>query len=198
MDRSILLPFLFILGPVPASAAFAEPSPATYIMQVTSNLSCETLDIVLISQADNTHENIRFKSSAFSAVDLPSGAYTFGNVICTNKGRAQVHDLLRDKISPLYLIAGQAYYGGRLIFQEIVTVDANGSPDVISNCTRITTRARGKSSNECRDGIGVDTSAQTSTQINAYLPEVIDEDIALVRSAFSATKDQLLYLPLKL
>jgi hypothetical protein len=198
MDRSILIAFLFILGLVPATAAVAEPSPATYIMQVTSNLSCETLDIVLISQADNTHENIRFKSSAFSAVDLPSGAYTFGDVICTKKRSTQEHDLLRDKIAPLYLTAGQAYYGGRIIFQEIVTADANGSPDVISNCTRITTRARGKSSNECRDGIGVDTSAQTSTQINAYLPEVIDEDIALVRSAFSATKDQLLYLPLKL
>jgi hypothetical protein len=117
MDRSVLLPFLFILGPVPATAAIAEPSPATYIMQVTSNLSCETLDIVLISQADNTHENIRLKSSAFSAVDLPSGACTFGDVICTKKRSTQVHDLLRDKISPLYLTAGQAYYGGRIIFQ---------------------------------------------------------------------------------
>jgi hypothetical protein len=198
MDRSILLPFLFILGLVPATAAFADPSPATYIMQVTSNLSCETLDIQLISQADNTHENIRFKSSAFSAVELPSGAYTFGDVICTNKRSTQVHDLLSKKIAPLFLTAGQAYYGGRIIFQEVVTVDANGSPKVLNNCTRSISRARGESSNECRDGVGVDTSAQTSTQINVYLPEVMDEDIALVRSAFSATKDQLLYLPLKL
>jgi hypothetical protein len=198
MDRSILIPFLFILGPVPATAAIAGPSPATYIMQVTSNLSCETLDIELISQADNTHQNIRFKSSAFSAVELPSGAYTFGDLICTNRGRTQVHDLLSEKIAPLYLAAGQAYYGGRLIFQELVTVDPNGTPDVLSNCTRIISRARGKSTNECRNGIGVDTSAQTSTQINVYLPEVMDEDIALVRSVLSATKEQLLYLPLKL
>ena len=198
MDRSILLPFLFILGPVQATAAIAEPSPATYIMQVTSNLSCETLDIELISQADNTHQNIRFKSSAFSAVELPAGAYTFGDVICTNKKNVQAHDLLSEKIAPFYLTAGQAYYGGRIIFQELVTVDPNGSPDVFSNCTRSISRARGVSSNECRDGVGVDTSAQTSTQINVYLPEVLDEDIALVRSALSATKEQLLYLPLKL
>jgi hypothetical protein len=198
MDRSILLLFLFILGSVPATAAISEPSSATYIMQVTSNLSCETLDIVLISQADNTHENIRFKSSAFSAVDLPSGVYTFGDVICTKKRSTQVHDLLSKKIAPLHLAAGQAYYGGRIIFQELVTMDANGSPDVLSNCTRSISRARGESSNECRDGVGVDTSAQTSMQINVYLPEIMDEDIALVRSAFSATKDQLLYLPLKL
>jgi len=199
MDRSILLPFLFILGPVPAAAVIAEPSPATYIMQVTSNLSCETLDIELISQADNTHQNIRFKSSAFSAVELPAGAYTFGDVICTNKESAQVHDLLSEKIAPFYLTAGQAYYGGRIIFQELVTVDPNGSPKDLNNCPRIISRARGESSNECLTAVtGIYPSAQTSTQINVYLPEVLDEDIALVRSALSATKEQLLYLPLKL
>mgnify|MGYP000668580548 CR=1 FL=1 len=198
MDRSILLPFLFFLGSVAATSAIARPSPATYIMQVTSNLSCETLDIQLISQVDNALENIRFKSSAFSSVELPVGAYTFGDVICTNKENAQIHDLLSKKIAPLNLAVGQAYYGGRLIFQERVTVDVNGTPKVLSNCTRSISRARGESSNECRDGVGVDTSAQTSTEINVYLPEVKDEDIALVRSALSATKEQLLYLPLKL
>jgi hypothetical protein len=46
--------------------------------------------------------------------------------------------------------------------------------------------------------VGVDTSAPTSKHINVYRPEVTDEDLAVVRSALSATKEQLLYLPLKL
>jgi hypothetical protein len=111
----------------------------------------------------------------------------------------QAHDLLSEKIAPFYLTAGQAYYGGRIIFQELVTVDPNGSPKDLNNCTRIISRARGESSNECLTAVtGIYPSAQTSTQINVYLPEVLDEDIALVRSALSATKEQLLYLPLKL
>lgn len=197
MDRSILFPFVFILGSGSAVATYTEASPATYIMQVSSNLSCETLDIELISQADETRNNIRFTSSAFAAAKVPSGSYEFGNVICTNKGSAQVHDLLSEKIAPLNFNAGQAYYGGRIIFQESVSVNPNDSPDVLSNCTRSISRVRGESSNECRDGTGVDTSAKTTTQINVYLPEVTDEDLALVRTAISATKEQLLYLPLK-
>jgi hypothetical protein len=197
MDRSILLPFVFILGSGSAAAVYTEASPATYIMQVTSNLSCETLDIELVSQADDTRKNIRFTSSAFSAVEVPSGAYSFGDVICTNEENAQTHDLLSEKMPPLNFSAGQAYYGGRIIFQELVTVDPNGVPDVLDNCTRGTSRARGANSNECRDGVGVNTSAKTNTQINVYLPEVTDEELAVVRNAMSATKEQLLYLPLK-
>ncbi|MEP2653281.1 MAG: hypothetical protein ABJH06_14960, partial [Paraglaciecola sp.] len=196
MDRSILLPMLFVFGPVSATPSITEASPATFIMQVTSNLSCETLDIELISRADNTHENIRFESNAYSAVELPSGAYEFGDVICMNKENAQTLDLLNDKIAPINLTAGQAYYAGRLIFQEVVEVEANGSPNVLSNCPRIISRARDESSNACHDGIGVDTLAQTSKAVNVYLPEVKDEDIALVREALFATESQLLYLPL--
>jgi hypothetical protein len=59
-------------------------------------------------------------------------------------------------------------------------------------------RARGQSSNQCRDGVGVDTSAPTSKQINVYRPEVTEQDISVVRSALSASKAQLLYLPLEL
>ena len=197
MDRSILLPFIFILGSGSAAAAYTESAPATYIMQVTSNLSCETLDIELISKVDASRKNIRFTSSAFAAVEVPSGAYSFGDVICTNKENAKAHDLLSENMPPLNFSAGQAYYGGRIIFQELVTADPNGAPDVLSNCTRSISRVRGASSNECRDGVGVDTSAQTNMQINVYLPDVTDEDLALVRTAMSATKEQLLYLPLK-
>jgi len=198
MDRLVLLSFVFFLGTVPSIAISANYSPATYIMQVSSNLNCETLDIELISQTDDTRQYIRFGSSAFSAVELPSGTYAFGGVTCTNKKDAKVHDLLSDKIAPIQLNAGQAYYGGRIIFKEIVAVDANGTPDVFSNCPRVISRARGQSINYCRDGVGVDTSAKTSKQINVYRPEVTDQDLAVVRSAFSATKEQLLYLPLKL
>jgi hypothetical protein len=198
MDRLVLLSFVFFLGAVPSIAISANYSPATYIMQVSSNLNCETLDIELISQADDTRQHIRFGSSAFSAVEVPSGTYAFGGVTCTNKNDAKVHDLLSDKIAPIQLNAGQAYYGGRIIFEEVVAVDANGTPDVFSNCPRVISRARGQSVNDCADGVGVDTSAKTSKHINVYRPEVTDQDIAVVRSAFSASKEQLLYLPLKL
>jgi hypothetical protein len=198
MGRTLLLLFVFLLGSVPSIAISAKFSPATYILQISSNLSCETLDIELISQADDTRQHIRYGSSAFAAVELPSGSYTFGDVTCMNKEDTKAHDLLSDKIAPIHLNAGQAYYGGRIIFEEVVAVDANGSPDVFSNCPRVMSRARGQSSNQCRDGVGVDTSAPTSKHINVYRPEVTDEDLAVVRSALSATKEQLLYLPLKL
>jgi hypothetical protein len=198
MKRSFLFSFVFFLGSVPGIAISANSSPATYIMQVSSNLSCDTLDIELISQADDARQHIRYGSSAFAAVELPSGTYAFGDVTCTNRKDAKAYDLLSDKIAPIHLNAGQAYYAGRMIFEEIVTMDAIGSPDVFSNCTRNISRARGKSINQCRDGVGVDTSAPTSKQINVYRPEVTDEDVAVVRSAFSATKEQLLYLPLKI
>lgn len=197
MVRSVLIPLVFVLGSIPAFVVSANPSQATYILQVTSNLNCETLDIELVSQANDTRENIRFTTSAFAAVDVPSGAYSFGNVICTNKGRLQAHSLLGEKMALLNFSAGQAYYGGRVIFQELVTTDPTGAPDVLDNCTQSISRARGERSNECRDGTGVDTSAKTNTQINVYLPDVTDEDIELVRTALTVTKEQLLYLPLK-
>ena len=198
MDRLLLLTLVFFLGTVPSIAISANYTPATYILQVSSNLGCETLDIELISQADDTRQHIRYGSSAFAAVEMPSGTYIFGDVTCINKEDAKVHNLLSDKIAPIHLNAGQVYYGGRIIFEEVVSVDANGSPDVFNNCPRVMSRARGQSSNQCSDGVGVDTSAPTSKQINVYRPEVTDQDIAVVRSALSATKEQLLYLPLKL
>lgn len=76
------------------------------------------------------------------------------------------------------------------------TIESNGALNALCNCTNSISCARGQSSNECRDG--VDTTASTSTPINVYLPDVNNEDLAIVRSALSATKDQLLYLPLKL
>ena len=198
MDRLLLLTLVFFLGTVPSIAISANYTPATYILQVSSNLGCETLDIELISQADDTRQHIRYGSSAFAAVEMPSGTYIFGDVTCINKENAKVHNLLSDKIAPIHLNAGQAYYGGRIIFEEVVSVDANGSPDVFNNCPRVMSRARGQSSNQCSDGVGVDTSAPTSKQINVYRPDVTDQDIAVVRSALSATKEQLLYLPLKI
>jgi hypothetical protein len=198
MDRLIFLSFVLLAGVIPSTAISANYSPATYILQVTSNLGCETLDIELISKADDTRQHISFGSSAFASVKVPSGAYTFGDVTCMNKDDSKVHNLLSDKIAPIHLNAGQAYYGGRIIFEEVVLADVNGTPDVFNNCPRVMSRARGQSINQCSDGVGVDTSAPTSKQINVYRPEVTDQDIAVVRSALSATKEQLHYLPLKL
>lgn len=169
----------------------------TYILQVSSNLGCDNLDIGLISNKLDTPQYLKFTSSAYAGIDLPQGDYSFGNVICSNEDGQQTFDILSDKIMPLSLFAGKAYYGGRLIFQKIETTDVNSEPKVLENCTQSISRNRGETSNECRDGVGVATSAQTHFQINAFAPEVTDKDIAIVRSALSMSEKQLLYVPIQ-
>ena len=197
MYRAILLTFAISLLPASAIAKSSDPAPATYIMQLSSNLNCETLDIEMVSQAQNIRRFIRFTSGAFAAAELPEGTYSFGEVTCTKQEGAQTYDLFEDKVAPFQLTAGQAYYGGRMIFEEVSEVDVNGAPKVLSNCTNLRSRARGESSNDCRDGVGVNATAQQSKQIKVYFPDVTDEDIKVVRTAMSATKEQLKYLPLK-
>ena len=170
---------------------------ATYILQVSSNLDCKNLDISLISNKLDTPQYLKFTSSAYAAINLPEGHYSFGIVICSDKDGRQTFDILSEKIMPLSLLTGKAYYGGRLIFQKIEKADINSKPKVLENCTQVRSRARGETSNECRDGVGVETSAQTHYQINAFIPEVTDKDIGIVRSTLSMSEEQLLYLPIQ-
>ena len=197
MYRSVILVLILTLGSVSSIVKSADAAPATYLLQISSNLGCETLDIEFISQANEARKNLRFTTSAFAAVELSAGTYAFGNVTCRYKDSQQTFDILNDKLTPLTLSAGQSYYGGRLIFKEVQTVDVNGTPKVLSNCTQVNSRARGETSNECRDGVGVNSSAQTSKEIELYIPDVSDEDLTAIRNTLSLTKDQLLYLPLK-
>lgn len=197
MYHFVLLTVVFILGSSVAIAKSADSASATYIMQVSSNLNCETLDIELISQARDIPQHLKFGAGAFAAAELPLGTYKFGDVTCAKESGTQTFDMLKNMIAPLYLSTNQVYYGGRIIFQEVSEVDANQAPKVLSNCTRLISRARGDTGNECRDGVGVDTSAQKSKMLKVFFPEVTDEDIKTVRSALSATEDQFRYLPLQ-
>jgi len=181
--------------PKTASAQINDPTQVTYILQVSSNLGCDNLDIELTSNKLDTPKFLKFNSSAYAGVDLPQGDYSFGNVICLDKDGRQTFDVLSEKIMPLSFSAGKVYYGGRLIFQKVDNPDSDRAPNVLDNCTQMISRKR-VSSNECRDGVGVETSAQTRYQVNVFAPEVTDKDIEVVRSALSMSESQLLYLPI--
>lgn len=186
---------LSMLSTAPVVSEPVTPDPATYILQVTSNLGCSNLNIELVSSANNTRQYIKFTTGAFAAAKLSSGSYHFGEVICTSDDGVHTFDVLKDKIAPFSLSAGQTYFAGRLIFEESENTDANNGKEVYDNCTRIISRARGESNNECRDGTGPESSV--AKQVSVYIPKVDEKDITAVRTALSATKDQLVYLPFK-
>lgn len=197
MHRFYFLISIFILGTLPALAKSSDTAAATYIMQLSSNLNCDMIDIAFVSEKDGTQKHIKFGSGAFAATQLPAGNYSFGDITCVNEDKTQTFDVLSKILKPVNIKSGKTYYAGRMIFQEVSATDANGIPEVLDNCTRVMSRARGETSNECRDGAGVDTSAKNAKQLNVYVPDVTDEDIARVRKALSATPEQLQYLPLK-
>ena len=175
----------------------SDLAKATYVLQVSSNLGCVNLDIELISDKLDTPQYVKFTSSAYGATTLPQGEYTFGSVICIDKEGRQELDVLKGKIMAFSLSAGKVYYGGRLIFKKVEGLDVNSAPKVIENCTQMISSARGEPSNECSDGVGVDTAARKNYQVNVYAPEVTEKDIEIVRTALSLSENQLIYLPIK-
>lgn len=197
MHKFFLLTFAITVLSITSIAQSANSPPATYIMQLSSNLNCVTLDIELVSKTQDTPQLIRFGKGAYAATELPPVVYTFGDVTCVKKGGTQTFEILKNMIAPFQLTTGQAYFGGRIIFEESTDVEANRAPKVLSNCTRFISKARGDTGNECRDGVGVDTSAQGSKKLNIFIPDVTDEELKTVRTALSASEDQLLYLPLQ-
>ena len=198
MYRTTLIVFLALFVTLTSGVTRATDSdPATYFLQISSDLGCESMDIEVISQKDKKSQYLKFGNKAFAAITLPAGAHAFGNVVCTKNNKPQSYDMLKDTLELLYLSAGRAYFGGRSIFKNVENVDPNAAPEVLNNCTNIISRARGETSNECRDGVGVDGKAAGNKQINVYAPEVTDEEMNKIRKALNATEDQLLYLPLK-
>ena len=105
--------------------------------------------------------------------------------------------MLKDKVAKLSLSAGQAYYGGTLIFKEKEVTDLNAEPKELSSCTHIISRARGEKDDGCRDGTGVAKRAQKTKQINVFAPEATDKEITAVLTALKASKDQLQYIPIQ-
>jgi hypothetical protein len=197
MYRLALITVSLLSTALPTAALTASDAPATYIMQVSSNLKCDRLDIELISQKSNTSQYIRFGTGAFAATELPAGSYTFGDVTCTKENEDISYDFLKDKIAPIEVSAGQAYFGGRMMFKQASSVQANDAPEALNSCTFIRSNARGESDNACQDGTGTDGSAPISSKIEVFLPKVLESEVAAVRTAMSATEEELIYLPLK-
>ena len=194
MNRKLLFGVLSVFS---SSVAMAESStPATYIMQVTSDLGCSRLSIELVSDPQNTVKTMNFSKGAFAAVELSPGLHTFGDIACTIDDEVETLDVLNKKMLPLRVEAGRMYYGGRLIIKTSDISEPNTTPESLANCTRNISRIRGDEDNECRDGVGVSSNEATKT-IDVYMPEVRETDINRVRSALSATQEQLIYLPLK-
>ncbi len=193
MNRFFKIASFLAIGSASAFAQSADFAPATYILQVSSNLSCETLNIQLVSESGESRQNLTYSKNAFASTSLAPGSYVFGDVTCSNGDNQETLDVLKGKIAPLHVATGQAYYGGRIIFQEVATDER--TPKTLSDCPYVNSRQRGEKSNNCQDGIGVDASV--TKQVNVYAPDVTDEHIAEVRNALSVSKEQLLYLPLK-
>ena len=193
MYRYTILVFIFLLGSLPGLAKSSDSAPATYILQITSNLSCSTLSIELVSQQDDTRGFLNYSAGAFASVDLPTGEYIFNDVVCVNGQKSEVLDFLKEKIAPLSLTSGHAYYGGRMIFEQVI----NEKDKVKDTCTRIMSGARGGSSGQCLLSSNSYTPGAGSRDIKVYVPEQSEADISAVRSALTVTKEQLKHLPIK-
>lgn len=197
MIRSLLSAYLLMLLATPAMAQSASGAPpATYILQVSSNLECSGIEVELVPRGDRPKVTLSFDDQAYSAVTLEPGTYAFGPVSCLQDDQdARVFDSLVGSLQPISVTSGQAYFGGTLIIEEDVS-DAIVTPDIVDNCVRGTGRFRKEPRDECRDGTGIDGSAKRSALVNFYTPYLSDEELARVRSAFAADPEQLRYLPL--
>lgn len=183
--------------PVSAKTASATVDKVSYVLQVTSDLHCDQLDIELISES-GAIQILSYTTSAFAALDLQPSLYSYGDLTCLRGGTAESFSVLNDKLDVVTLSAGSHYYGGRLIFIKQKKLDTNANPEVLDNCPEVISRARGEASNECRDGVGIDSSAALTEQINIFAPEVTETEIEAIRKALSVDKSQLQYLPIKL
>lgn len=181
-----------MLASLPALAAVSESEPATYILQTTSNLNCDVLNIELASEDNNFATQLSYTDGAFAAVTLPSGMYSFNNVICVNADKVETLDLISEKVTPFFVSAGQTYYGGRVIFEQVM----EEKQKVINDCTRIISRARGQGDGECFTSDTEFSPLAASSVINVYIPKQSEKDITTIRNALGVEKQQLRHLPL--
>jgi len=195
MNRLLLLTLLSAAANA-VSAADTQSLPSTYILQVSSNLECQSLEIELLPK-DGAHPHvISFETGAFGAASLPPAEYNFGAVTCHEGARGtETFEMLKGTLRPVSVKAGQAYFGGKLIIKEIEQA-ASTTPDLIDNCVRGTGRFRKESSNECRDGVGVSGKAAVEKIVNFYMPPLKKDEIDEIRDALNASEDQLVYMPI--
>jgi len=192
---------LFLVYVTAATELHAESAAdATYLLQVSSNLSCGTLDIELIATEHNSRRTLSYQNKPFAAVTLPAGRYQFGQVICDGN---KAYDVLTS-LAPITVLPNQAYFGGRLIFKQAAELDDHEELEVLENCSKVVSRARGDEYGDsatgiaCRDGNGVATSLQPEKKINVYSPIVSAEDLQTIRAALNASEQQLRYMPIKI
>lgn len=181
-----------------AHANETEPQPATYILQVASNLNCAQLDVQLLDAQDQSAGALLFHTGAFSATSLEPGTYSLGTITCHDGANGtEAFDHLRTAIAAFSVESGQAYFGGNLIIEASATAPDASEPDVVTKCIRGTGRFRKEPSDDCRDGAGIDTQRQPGQAVNFYAPQLEDSDLDRIRTAFSASEDELLYMPLE-
>lgn len=151
----------------------------------------------MIALDQKTSAELVFGEGAFSAAELAPGDYTFGKITCVDGHRGtESFDLLAQSAAPISVKPGQAYFGGRLVIQE-VTDETGSAPRVLDNCIRGTSRFRKEQSNDCRDGVGVDGERPVSKSVSLFAPKLKQGEIDRVRGALNATEEQLIYMPIE-
>ena len=151
-------------------------------------------------QQHNSRRTLSYQNKPFAAVTLPAGRYQFGQVICDGN---KAYDVLTS-LAPITVLPNQAYFGGRLIFKQAAELDDHEELEVLENCSKVVSRARGDEYGDsatgiaCRDGNGVATSLQPEKKINVYSPIVSAEDLQTIRAALNASEQQLRYMPIKI
>ena len=194
--RKILFGGMLVLGVSIASAKAQESMPASYLLQVSSNLACATINIELVSHTGQVMESLQFKDSAFALAELMPGAYRFGDLKCVSPNKeSEVHDISLSTLAPIELKSGQGYYGGKLIVKQAAVKTVQRTPDVLDNCPNIISKARG-ANDDCTDGVGVKTSPIETNTINVYAPLLATADLERVRKVLKVSDEQLQYLPL--
>jgi hypothetical protein len=194
--RKLLLGGMLVLGVSIASAKGQESMPASYLLQVSSNLACGAINIELVSHSGQVAESLQFKDSVFALAELMPGTYRFGDLKCVSSNKdSEVFDISLSTLAPIELKPGQGYYGGKLIVKQSADKTVQRTPDVIDNCPNVISKARGDN-DDCTDGVGVNTSPVETKTINVYAPAMATADLERVRSVLQVSDEQLLYIPL--
>lgn len=198
MIRELAISALALAAFGAAHANETTAPPATYVLQVASNLNCAQLDVQLLDPEGQSAGVLVFHTGAFAAAELAPGDYALGTVTCHDGDHGtEAFDHLKDTVAPFSLASDQAYFGGKLIFQATPSEPDESSPDVVNQCIRGTGRFRKEPADECRDGVGIATERRAGRAVNFYAPRLQDGDLDRIRAAFSASEDQLRYLPLE-
>jgi len=197
MTRVLLASSFLAVAAASAVASPATAANATYILQVSSNLGCESLNVELLPSSGESVSHLTFSDGAFAAVDVQPGIYTFGKVTCSKDGETSVLNVLEGQLSPLNLTEEKIYFGGKLVFKQSSALAFNDAPDVLDNCPRHISRVRGTPNNSCRDGNGVDTGPKKIKKVDVFAPTIQEQEITRVRNSLQRAESEVAYLPLR-